>query len=173
MWNLYQLGAALTVAFPNLPVEELLENFSDAFTVKIHERLLKRLNLRNPLESASAQAELNISLVSQLFQFMSVTKVLFEQTLFDLHSGVNETRLQNSPQSAHYQSEHFKALKETLDCFEVADDEIQRHDYFTHLRPCSLLIDELEAIWAPIAAADDWSLFDNKLQQIRSIRGLY
>ena len=30
--------------------------------------------------------------------------------------------------------------------------------YFASGRPCTMLIDEVEAIWAPIAAADDWSL---------------
>ena len=31
------------------------------------------------------------------------------------------------------------------------------------------LIDEVEAIWAPIAEADDWSLFDAKIKAIRRV----
>ena len=32
-----------------------------------------------------------------------------------------------------------------------------------------MLIDEVEAIWAPIAANDDWSLFDAKIASIRAM----
>jgi hypothetical protein len=30
-----------------------------------------------------------------------------------------------------------------------------------------MLIDEMEAIWQPIAAADDWSLFHDRIAAIR------
>jgi hypothetical protein len=30
-----------------------------------------------------------------------------------------------------------------------------------------MLIDEIEAIWAPIAAADDWSRFEAKIAAVR------
>ena len=36
-----------------------------------------------------------------------------------------------------------------------------------------LLIDEIEAIWKPIAEKDDWTLFENKVQSLRLLRGLY
>ena len=34
------------------------------------------------------------------------------------------------------------------------------HPYFARERPRSMLIDEMEATWAPIAERDDWSLFE-------------
>jgi uncharacterized protein YdiU (UPF0061 family) len=37
-----------------------------------------------------------------------------------------------------------------------------------HGAPCSLLIDEVEAIWSGIAQADDWSAFDAKVAAIRA-----
>ncbi|MNS93388.1 hypothetical protein D3C72_1275600 [compost metagenome] len=173
MWNLHQLGAALMVAYPNLSVEELLEDFPDNFTLKVHQYLLKRLNLRNPLEDEAAAGKLNEELVMALFQFMSASKSPFEQTLFDLHSGVNEGRLKRSPQSQFYQGELFEKLKSDIDAFEILDEAKQAHPYFAQPKACSLLIDELESIWAPIAAQDDWTLFETKLQEIRSIRNLY
>ena len=33
-----------------------------------------------------------------------------------------------------------------------------------------MLIDEVEAIWAPIAEHDDWSAFDAKLARIETAR---
>ncbi len=44
------------------------------------------------------------------------------------------------------------------------------HPIFTRARPVDLLIEELEAIWAPIAEADDWTLFNAKLAEIEDLR---
>ncbi len=33
-----------------------------------------------------------------------------------------------------------------------------------------MLIDEVEALWAPIAEADNWSLFEAKLTQLAEMR---
>lgn len=173
LWNLYQLGGALQVAFKDLPIEETLEDFGDIFTAEIHQRVLKRLNLRNPLEEPAAQAELNTELVTSLFQFMSAEKTFYEQTYFDLHSGVDETRLQNSPFAKSYTTEIFNPLKTCLESYEIDNESLKDHAYFKNEKPCSLLIDELEALWAPIANHDDWSLLQNKLKQIRSFRGVY
>ena len=39
--------------------------------------------------------------------------------------------------------------------------------------PEELLYDEIEALWAPIAESDDWSLFDRKLASIGEARDAY
>jgi Zn-dependent M32 family carboxypeptidase len=36
-----------------------------------------------------------------------------------------------------------------------------------------MLIDEVEAIWDPIAENDDWSLFENTLAEIGDLRRAY
>jgi hypothetical protein len=41
---------------------------------------------------------------------------------------------------------------------------------FAAAEPEELLIDEVEAIWAPIAAADDWGPFEAKLTRIEAMR---
>ena len=41
---------------------------------------------------------------------------------------------------------------------------------FAAAEPEELLIDEVEALWAPIAQADDWSLFDAKLARLEQAR---
>ena len=45
------------------------------------------------------------------------------------------------------------------------------HAYWADAAPCGLPIDEIEAIWARIATADDWSMFDAKLAAIERLRG--
>ena len=47
------------------------------------------------------------------------------------------------------------------------------HPYFQRPSPCTMLIDEVEAIWQPIAEADDWSAFNAKLAAIAEMRDAY
>ena len=42
------------------------------------------------------------------------------------------------------------------------------HAYWSG-EPCSMLIDEVEAIWAPIAEHDDWTLLNEKVASIRAM----
>jgi hypothetical protein len=49
---------------------------------------------------------------------------------------------------------------------------IQRldHAYFQGEAPCTMLIETVEAIWAPIDERDDWSGFERKLRDIAAMR---
>ena len=47
------------------------------------------------------------------------------------------------------------------------------HPYFTRPTPCTMLIDEVEAIWEPIANGDEWSAFNSKLAAIREMAEAY
>jgi hypothetical protein len=44
------------------------------------------------------------------------------------------------------------------------------HPYFQRVAPHTMLIDEVEALWAPIAERDDWSMFEAKLRQLAEMR---
>ena len=57
--------------------------------------------------------------------------------------------------------------------FASAADLRLDHPYFERRVPCSMVIDEVEAIWAPIAEADDWSRFEDKLRDIALMREAY
>jgi hypothetical protein len=47
------------------------------------------------------------------------------------------------------------------------------HPYFAQPTPCTMLIDEVEAIWAPIAEADDWSKFEAKRVAVGAMAEAY
>ena len=47
------------------------------------------------------------------------------------------------------------------------------HPYFASERPCTMLIEEVEALWAPIAERDDWSAFAAKLADIEAMGEAY
>ncbi|HOP19660.1 MAG TPA: hypothetical protein PK585_06245, partial [Amphiplicatus sp.] len=44
------------------------------------------------------------------------------------------------------------------------------HGYFARREPTTMLIDEVEAIWAPIAESDDWSKLQAKIEDIGRMR---
>jgi uncharacterized protein YdiU (UPF0061 family) len=173
LWNLHQLGFALKFAYPNLPYEELLEEFADNFNFESRRLFMHRLNIKNPLEDERASLEMDQEMMMNFFKFLSEAQPWFEQTFFDLHSGINEDRLLRSVQSEAYKHPSFADLKKNLEFYEVLSEEKAAHPYFENTTCCSLIIEELESIWAPIAERDDWTLFEEKLKQIRAIKGVY
>lgn len=167
IWNLRQLGLSLQLGSPSLPVEDLLEYFGDVFNEQVRVYFLKRLNLHSR-DQASDEA-----LMMHFYRFLESSKALHEQSFFDFFGGISEERLQRSPQRDLYQGEDFTALKTLLDSYQAEDLRKNQHSYFAGSKACSLLIDELEALWAPIAENDDWESFERKLKEIRSFRSLY
>ena len=57
--------------------------------------------------------------------------------------------------------------------FASAPDLRLDHPYFAKAAPCTMIIDEVEDIWAPIAEFDDWSRFEDKLRDIALMREAY
>jgi hypothetical protein len=43
----------------------------------------------------------------------------------------------------------------------------QSHPYWSDPEPCSMHIEEVEAIWSAIAERDDWQPFDDKVRAVR------
>ena len=43
------------------------------------------------------------------------------------------------------------------------------HPYWSGPCPCSMHIEEVEAIWAAIAERDDWQPFEDKVRAIRAM----
>ena len=41
------------------------------------------------------------------------------------------------------------------------------HPYWSDAAPCSMYIEEVEAIWDAIATGDDWSPFEAKIAAVR------
>lgn len=157
LWNLQQLAQSLKVAFPKLPSDKILDQFSDEFNERVHFYFLKKLNLKSQGDEKDHQ------LLAAFFSFMDAQKLPFEKTFFQFHSG----RLQKTSNETNTE---LQKLIDLIQAYEPADMTIARAAYFQNEEPCTLLIDEIEAIWKPIAENDDWSLFENKLQSIRLMR---
>jgi hypothetical protein len=64
-----------------------------------------------------------------------------------------------------YPSEPFRALAKALE----GRERPQSHPYWSGKGPCSMHIDEVEAIWSAIAERDDWQPFNDKVTAVRQM----
>jgi uncharacterized protein YdiU (UPF0061 family) len=131
-------------------LSERLQGFADHFHDALAAALVRRLGLV-PV-SAEADRELARAITGALAARTSTIDRFF----FDWRGG------RRAPGPA-YGGEAFETLARQLEGREGA----RNHPYWSDEGPCSLHIDEVEAIWAPIAERDDWRLFEAKIAAIR------
>ena len=165
LWALARLAETLLPLTGYEGLKKSLKKFLPAFKKNLATQTLALLGLKASNEQAQEAQEI----VSALYQAMRETQAPFAQTLFDLFGGGDEKRLERSPQAALYQTTlmadvitRIKTIP-THEKFNAAQD----HVYFSLSRPTDLLIDEVEALWDPIAQSDDWSLFEQHINAIR------
>ncbi len=167
-WNLERLAECLLLVSTIEPLEQALAVFEPSFFEVLRGALLRRLGLkRRSLQEDDA-------FVSALFSFLLTSQASFEQAFFDLAGGASRFgRLAGSPAAEHYAGEAFEKLRSILEIYELSSEIAFDQPYFAALSPCSLLYDEIEALWKPIAEADDWSCFESKLKDIEAMRLAY
>jgi hypothetical protein len=102
-----------------------------------------------------------------VYDFMDKSRVPFEQFFFDWYGGpASVERAESGPAAEFYRHPAFEPVRAGLLKRAPVASANLGHPYFAGGRPCTLLIDEIEALWAPIAAADDWSGWQAKLDEI-------
>lgn len=166
-WNLTRLAECFVDFVPVADLSAALDAYSEALQPSLARAVLRRLGLNSAGEADSV-------LANALFTFMNETKCGFEQTFFDLYGGMtSQARWRHSPSAGFYASAAFEPVHAALSAFVPIAALNLNHDYFQRAKPCTLLIDEVEAIWAPIAAQDDWSMFAAKCADIALMAAAY
>ncbi|GJE41666.1 protein adenylyltransferase SelO [Methylobacterium soli] len=167
-WNLSRLADCLLPLADQTRLEAALKGFGPQLQDAFAESLFARLGLGPAEETATHR------FVAVFWRFLAESRAPFEQTFFDWYGGLASLeRAARSPAAAFYASEGFAPVREALGSLQPAPDARLDHPYFAAPSPCTLLIDEVEAIWAPIAQADDWSLFRAKLAAIDAMAQAY
>ena len=89
---------------------------------------------------------------------------------FDWHGGrLSADRAARSASASAYATEAFTPLREALAAHAPAPGIRLDHPYFAKPAPVTLRIEEVEAIWAPIAERDDWSALEATLAAIEEL----
>jgi uncharacterized protein YdiU (UPF0061 family) len=156
-WNNVQLARALTSI---ATVEELtpsLETFPETFQRALVRTVFGRLGIQpSELEGDSA-------LLVALETALAKKTVEIDRFFFDWRGG---RRRGPSPAEAAYADPAFQELSQLLDQYQAAPGALD-HSYWSDEQPCSMHIEEVEAIWSRIDQADDWSKLHEKVAAIR------
>jgi uncharacterized protein YdiU (UPF0061 family) len=168
LWNLTRLAECLLDLAPQSALEATLSTFEPALQKAFMEALLWRLGLSSPGPNEEAR------LARAIWMFLYESHAPFEQTFFDLRGGLSDPqRIERSPSRALYQGDRFDEVRAALEAFSPSVTANLDHPYFLGTEPCTMLIDEVEAIWTPIAGQDDWSQFNAKLTAIEAMAEAY
>jgi len=163
MRNLVRLAGALKPLAPHLDVSSALDGFESTLHDETTKRVLARLGLSSRNDSASDEA-----LVAAVYDFLSSSAVGYDRFFFDLYAGrAREAHALAGPASPHYKGAQWDALRALIQPYEPVRATIPA--YFDRAEPCTLVIGEVERVWDAIAKQDDWSLFHEKVEEIREI----
>ena len=107
-----------------------------------------------------------------LFKAMRESACGFELVLFDWFGG-EAAHAQKGKRKALYESLTWQHASDLLASAPMAKGVDPNHAYFQDDDPQTMLIDEVEAIWAPIAERDDWSVLSAKINHIHRMASGY
>ncbi|MFN4089318.1 MAG: protein adenylyltransferase SelO, partial [Alphaproteobacteria bacterium] len=163
-WNLTRLAECLVPVGERGELQAVLGRFQDRLHAAFVAALLRRLGVR------SAGAARDDALMQAFWSFLGSSGAPFERTFYDWYGGAAAApRAKAGPSGALYETAAFAAVRTALDGFEPVPEACTDHPYFGRGTACTMLIDEVEALWAPIAERDDWSAFRNKIADIREM----
>ncbi len=164
-WNLSRLGSCLTLISDAQQITEAFHTFGDHYRREMDLAICARLNVVPQPD--------NVDFVRSLYAFLESLDFdgSFEGLFYDWFGGsLSESRAMNGPRAEHYAGEKFDAFRVLMMTYEPAAPGKLGHPRFADADPETLLIDEIEAIWAQIAETDDWSAFTAKLDRIETYR---
>lgn len=149
-WDLAQLAGVLSLVTAQTALEETLSGWGEELQAALVTGLVKRLGtVSNPDD---------LALASAILAGLRSKAVTIDQFFFDWRGG----RVPDDPIYGDAFDPVRSALKERTAMPGALD-----HPYWSDAAPCSMAIDEVEAIWARIAEDDDWSVFEAKIAAIR------
>ncbi|MES1202529.1 MAG: protein adenylyltransferase SelO family protein, partial [Pseudomonadota bacterium] len=157
-WNLAQLGGALTLICADGALNEAISAFPLLYREALRDALFARLGLR------TGELELDLPFVQDMLGWMTDSQIGWAQFFHDWFAGRNGGR------DPAYDAAEFSEVRAGLEARADANDPRLKHPLFAREKPVDLLIEDVEALWAPIAEHDDWSAFDLKLSEIEELR---
>ncbi len=156
-WDLGQLAVSLRLLCEAPPLIEALERFPALYQEAIIRRFLWRLGV------SSRGDENDRQLVEAAERTMVREQIPIDRFFHDHRGG----RVSSTDGFGENRNEFVRLLAEYKS--PAATD----HPYWSDPVPCSMLIDEVEAIWTAIAERDDWTALYRKIQAIRRMGAAY
>ena len=149
-WDLAQLAGCLALVTEEAPLSDELGRWGGHFETAVVAKLLWRLGV-DPADAA-ADGEL----ASALARALESKAATIDRIFFDWRGG-------RDPGADTYPGDQFRALAAKL----AGREREPSHAYWSDAEPCSMHIEEVEAIWDAIASNDDWAPLEAKIAAIR------
>ncbi|HYN46569.1 MAG TPA: protein adenylyltransferase SelO family protein, partial [Allosphingosinicella sp.] len=147
-WDLVQLALSLRAIAEADALTPMLETFPHLFQEALRDALFARLGI---VPGALAK---DMKLVIAIEEALAKQSVTIDRFFFDWRGG----RLRDG--------EGFEGLRELVAGYEPVRGALD-HPYWSDAEPCSMPIEEVEAIWSAIDTADDWAPLHAKLAAVR------
>ena len=149
-WDLAQFAGCLTLIAEAPPLSEMLGGWAELFEVALVGAMLWRLGV------APVSHEADKELAAALIAALQTREATIDRIFFDWRGG-------RDPGAERYPSAAFRTLASQLE----GRERPQTHPYWSDAAPCSMHIEEVEAIWSAIADHDNWMPLDDKITAVR------
>ena len=169
LWALQQLGGAMSLVADAQDLSDAMKVYEPAYQESFAAHTLALLGLER-----SEVLRDDLLFLQDFYAWMTESEARWPQVFFDWFGGaVSADRAAKSPQAALYQSPAFSNVKAQLEARTPDRPERIQHPYFQADRPVDLIIETVEALWAPIAEGDDWAPLAAHLAHIDQARQAY
>lgn len=156
-WDVLQLAASLRT----IAGADVLNPSLDAFPPEFQRRLVEAIFARLGILPAGGESDAGLLLM--LETALAAKTVTLDRFFFDWRGG---RRRSPSPADEVYESDAFAGFRHAIAPYRATRGALD-HDYWTDEAPCSMHIDEVEALWSRIDEADDWTPLNEKIRAIR------
>ena len=161
LWAVCRLADCFVKLVPQKDLEDRLA----AFYPLLEARLAKQMQWRLGVVFDGEDPARDAALARDIFGAAKQSQCGFDQMFHDLYGG--KARVDG------YDDDCWRPVLETLQAAKPRNPTALDHPHFQSAKAVSMTIDEVEAIWAPIAASDDWSLLSDKITAIHQMRYAY
>jgi uncharacterized protein YdiU (UPF0061 family) len=147
-WDVAQLAGCLSLIADAPPLSDMLAAWSGRFEQALVEAMIRRLGI--------APGPNDPEVVAALIKALASRAQPIDTIFFDWRGG-------RDPGEQAYPRGEFRELARLLN----GRERRATHPYWSDEAPCSMHIDEVEAIWSAIAERDDWRPFEEKINAVR------
>lgn len=171
-WNLDRLAESLAALAPMTQLARAVEAYEPAYDRALYAAMARRLGIH-------AEDARRMKLAERLFPAMIAAhkdaapgaQFGFERLFFDGYGGQAGARRAIARDT--YAQTPLAGLVAELAACPPAPNARPDHPYFLGDAPQTMLIDEVEAIWAAIDQHDDWAPLHAKVAALRALGDLY
>ncbi|NIJ07078.1 uncharacterized protein YdiU (UPF0061 family) [Sphingomonas vulcanisoli] len=153
-WDVVQLAIALAKVADIEALAPILDTFPERYEQQHRAAMLRRLGVAPRDEPG------DLALVETIERGLAAGNVTIDRFFFDWRGGA---RRGSSPADEVY-ARDFAGFADQLSAYQGT---ALTHPYWQDAEPCSMHIDEVEAIWSAIAERDDWIPLHAKVAAIR------